>query len=245
MVTLHFHGNLAELPCRSTTNPLVTLPLTRRTSIKDLIESLDVPHPEVAVLLVNDREVDFHYQVADHDKIDVFPNSVPDDFFNPTILRPFPLTAIRFIVDVNVAKLAVKLRQLGFDALFSHGYGDERLAAIAHCQRRILLTRDCNLLKRKVVEFGHLVRAAKPNEQMVEVIKLFGLKDKIRPYSRCFQCNGLLQPVAKEEILHLLEPLTRKYYDTFHRCADCRKIYWSGSHREHMDEVLQEILASC
>lgn len=245
MVTLHFQGNLADLPCRSVKGPVVSLPLLRRTSIKDLIESFDVPHPEVETIVVNGLHVNFQYIVEENDEINVFPISARSNFFRPSTLRPIPLNEIRFVVDVNVAKLAPKLRQLGFDTLFSHDYDDRRLAAIAHCQRRILLTRDCNLLKRKIIEFGHLVRAGQPNEQLVEVIKLFGLKNKIKPYSRCFQCNGLLKPVAKEDILPLLEPLTRKYYDTFHRCADCRKIYWSGSHRENMDAVLKEILASC
>ena len=245
MVTLHFQGNLADLPCRSVTIPAVSFALARRTSIKDLIESFDVPHPEVESLVVNGQEVNFQYLVEENDEIEIFPISSHSDFFRPSILRPIPLAEMRFVVDVNVAKLAAKLRQLGFDSLFSHSYDDGVLAAVAHGQRRILLTRDCNLLKRKIVEFGHLVRAGQPNEQLVEVIKLYGLKNKIRPYSRCFQCNGLLQPVAKEEILHLLEPLTRKYYDTFHRCANCRKIYWPGSHREHMDEVLKEILGAC
>ena len=245
MVILHFQGNLADLPCRSAKVPVVSFPLARRTSIKDLIESFDVPHPEVESLVVNGREVNFQYLVAENDEIEVVPISSRSDFCRPSILRPIPLPELRFVVDVNVAKLAAKLRQLGFDTLFSHGYDDMGLAAIAQSQQRILLTRDCNLLKRKIIEFGHLVRAEQPNEQLIEVIKLFGLKNKRRPYSRCFQCNGLLQPVAKEEILHLLEPLTRKYYDTFHRCADCRKIYWSGSHREHMDEILKEILGAC
>jgi len=217
----------------------------RRTSIKDLIESFGIPHPEIEKIAVNGKEVDFAYIVENSIRIDVFPISAYSNFFKPSLLRPNPLDFHRFVVDINVAKLASKLRQLGFDTLLPRNFDDTGLAAIAGCQRRILLTRDCNLLKRKIVEFGHLVRAASPNEQLVEIIKLFGLKDKIKPYSRCFQCNGLLDPVAKEDILPLLEPLTKKYYNVFHRCIDCKKIYWSGSHREKMDEILQVILASC
>lgn len=246
MVTISFHGDLVDLLSRkSETGPVISCSLERRTSVKDLIESFGIPHPEIEKIAVHGEDVDFAYIVENSSLIDVFPISAQSNFFIPSLLRPNPLVSHRFVVDVNVAKLASKLRQLGFDALLPRNRDDAGLAAIAGCQRRILLTRDCNLLKRKIVEFGHLVRAESPNEQLVEIIKLFGLKDKIRPYSRCFQCNGLLDPAAKEDILPLLEPLTKKYYNIFHRCVDCKKIYWSGSHREKMDEILQEILASC
>lgn len=246
MITIRFHGDLIDLLSRQSENgPVVSCSLERRTSIKDLIESFGIPHPEIEKIAVNGEYVDFAYIVENSSQIDVFPISAQSNFFIPSLLRPNPLVSRRFVVDVNVAKLASKLRQLGFDALLPRNCDDTGIAAIAGCQRRILLTRDCNLLKRKIVEFGHLVRAESPNEQLVEVIKLFGLKDKIRPYSRCFLCNGLLEPVAKEDILPLLEPLTKKYYNIFHRCIDCKKIYWFGSHREKMDEILQELLAAC
>lgn len=247
MIAINFHGELADLLSgKSENGPVISCNLERRTSIKDLIESFGIPHPEIEKIAVNGKEVDFAYIVENNSiQIDVFPISAQSNFFTPSLLRPNPLVSHRFVVDVNVAKLASKLRQLGFDALLPRDCDDTGIAVIAGGQRRILLTRDCNLLKRKIVEFGHLVRAESPNDQLVEIIKLFGLKDKIKPYSRCFQCNGLLDPVAKEDILPFLEPLTKKYYNVFHRCIDCKKIYWSGSHREKMDEILQEILASC
>lgn len=246
MIAVNFHGNLVDLLSRKSENgPFVTLHLERRTSVKDLIESFGIPHPEIEEIVVGRKTVDFAYIVEDGNQIEVFPISAQSNFFKPSLLRPDPLESHRFVVDINVAKLAPKLRQLGFDTLLPRNCDDAGLAAIAGCQRRILLTRDCNLLKRKIVEFGHLVRAESPNDQLAEIIKLFKLKDKIKPYSRCFRCNGLLNPVAKEDILPFLEPLTKKYYHVFHRCLDCKKIYWFGSHREKMDEILHEILASC
>jgi len=51
-------------------------------------------------------------------------------------------------------------------------------------------------------------------------------------------CNSPLQPVAKEEINHRLQPLTRKYYKFFSRCPGCRRIYWPGSHLNGMRQLL-------
>ncbi len=42
-------------------------------------------------------------------------------------------------------------------------------------------------------------------------------------------CNGLIEPVAKADVLERLEPKTKQYYDTFFRCTGCGA-YWEGSH---------------
>ena len=46
--------------------------------------------------------------------------------------------------------------------------------------------------------------------------------------------NGVLESVAKADILDRLEPKTRLYYQIFARCADCQRIYWQGSHMDNM-----------
>ncbi len=198
-----------------------------------------MPHTEIARLYVNGQETDFGHIARPHDAVAVEPVSAPFDVFTPTMLRPEPLRAIRFVVDVNVGKLATLLRMAGFNTAYQNHLRDRELAEIARREKRILLTKDTNLLKRKSVVFGHLVRAVRPKEQLAEVIELFDLADKVRPLSRCLRCNLALVPVEKKAILHRLEPLTRKYYDAFHQCPGCQKIYWAGSHKDRMQDYLQ------
>ncbi|HDK37898.1 MAG TPA: hypothetical protein ENG92_02635, partial [Thiolapillus brandeum] len=62
------------------------------------------------------------------------------------------------------------------------------------------------------------------------VLKRLDLWQQIEPFHRCAICNGLIQVVAKAQVLNKLEPLTRKYYDKFYQCSDCGQIYWKGSH---------------
>lgn len=238
-----FHGNLQDLlkPALAGEEP-VCHHLARRASIKDVVESLGVPHPEIVRLTVNGREVSFAYIVEDSDRIEVWPLAPPVDLLSPSILRPESLTAIAFVVDVNVGKLARLLRMAGLDAVYRNDYSDDKLAEIAAREKRILLTRDNRLLRRRIVEFGHLVREIEPKKQFYEIVRLYGLREMIRPFTRCLCCNGLLEPVAKEEIVHRLKPLTRKYYETFHICRPCGKIYWPGSHRERMQEYLAGLL---
>ena len=51
----------------------IVIEFDRRNSIKDMIESLGVPHTEIDLILVNQEPVDFSYIVADQDRISVYP----------------------------------------------------------------------------------------------------------------------------------------------------------------------------
>jgi uncharacterized protein with PIN domain len=49
--------------------------------------------------------------------------------------------------------------------------------------------------------------------------------------------------VPKADVLHLLEPKTKRYYDEFHRCAACGQVYWKGSHYSRMRRFIARIVA--
>jgi uncharacterized protein with PIN domain len=242
-VTFIFHNYLREmLKKEGSTSPFFRYHFDRKASIKDVIESLGIPHPLIDKLTVNGLEVGFEYILRDEDIIEATPLTPPVNPFVPTILRPEPINRIAFVVDVNVGKLALYLRTLGFDTVYGNDARNGILAGIAYAQKRILLTRDISLLKRKIVMHGYLPRGQDPARQLIEVVRLYDLSSKIKLLSRCIPCNGLLVPVSKETILDRLEPLTRKYYDTFHICEKCKKIYWPGSHQEKIISFVKEVL---
>jgi uncharacterized protein with PIN domain len=233
--TFLFHGDLPSLLRRKWKgNSLIVLSMDRRASIKDVLESFGLPHTEVGSIELQGQGIDFTHIVEDQGAFTIRPVSFPWDVSLPTVLRPQPLPTVSFIVDVNVGRLARYLRAAGFDALYDHRWNDEYIAELVREEKRILLTRDMLLLMRKQVTFGRYIRATKPVDQLHEVLGLFGLTDQLAPFTRCLECNSMLQAVSKEEILHRLEPLTRKYYTTFSRCSDCDRIYWPGSHIEKM-----------
>lgn len=213
--------------------------LTRAASLKDIVEALGVPHTEVGRLTVDGREISFAALGADNDRLDVYPLCPPVDVTIPTLLRPEPLPSVTFAVDMNVGKLATLLRMAGFDTFYQSDISDPDLIKVALREQRILLSKDTDLLKRKEVVFGYLVREIHPEQQLAEVVDLFGIKEQYKPLSRCLRCNGLLQPVEKAQVLAQLEPLTKKYYDSFQRCSGCGKVYWPGSHRDRMLQALK------
>jgi len=213
-------------------------------SIKDMIESLGVPHPEVDLILVNGESVDFSYLVQDGDQINVYPISQSPDIIPIVSVRPQPLAFPRFVLDIHLGKLATSLRMLGFDTLYRNDYGDEELADISSTQKRILLTRDRGLLMRSIVTYGYYVRSTNPQQQIVEVLQRFNLFNLVAPFQRCIRCNGLVELVAKATIIDQLPPKVQQEVDKFHRCIDCNQIYWKGSHVEKMQQFIEGVLNS-
>ena len=210
-------------------------------AIKDAVEALGVPHPEVDLILVNGHSVDFAYRLKDGDRISVYPVFELLDIADVTRLRPKPLRQPRFIADVNLGKLARKLRLFGFDTLYRNDYADAEIIRIATQEQRIILTRDVELLKNHRVTHGYWLRSTKPYIQIREVIEKFDLYNLFNTFSRCMDCNGLLEQVTKKEIEHLLKPQTLSHFEHFYRCRDCRKIYWQGSHYQRMLTFISDL----
>jgi uncharacterized protein with PIN domain/sulfur carrier protein ThiS len=198
-------------------------------TVKDVVESLGVPHPEVDLILANGTSVPFDYAVQDGDRIAVFPRFVTLDIAALTCVRPRAPDPIRFVVDVHLGALARRLRLVGLDTVYRVDAGDAELANVASREDRILLTRDVGLLKHRVVRHGYFIRNTHPHRQLVEVLRRFGPL-ALDPFSRCLRCNTELHEVSKEAITSALLPRTREHYERFHACGSCGRIYWKGSH---------------
>lgn len=213
-----------------------------RGSIKDMIESLGVPHPEVDCIEVNGVSVNFSYIVQDGDIINVYPISTAIETPVLSLVRPKPLNVIRFVLDIHLGKLASSLRLLGFDTLYRNDYDDAELADISSTQTRILLTRDKGLLMRSVVTYGYYVRNTDPQQQIVEVLRRFDLFKLVSPFERCLRCNGLLKPVTKQAVIGKLPENIQRDVEEFHCCQGCEQIYWKGSHYERLQQFIDGVL---
>lgn len=240
-LSLRFYAELNDfLPpgrCQTESRHLID----RNASVKDVIESLGVPHTEVELILVNGAPVDFSYGVRDDDRISVYPAFKRLDIGSLGRLRDKPPLIPRFVLDSNLGRLARYLRLLGFDCLYRNDYSDAEVADIASRQQRSVLTRDRRLLQRKIITYGYFVREVQPRRQVKEILRRFDLYRVVAPFSRCIRCNGLLSGVTKDEIIERLEPLTRQHYDDFKTCNDCGQIYWRGSHLSKAGALLAEL----
>jgi len=238
MIVLDFHPELVPLLKKGSSNPVVDQS-GRRANLKDMVEAAGVPHTEVwSGELADGRRVGLDHIPAEGERIAVLPWAAPVD----RGAWGFADTPPRFTADANVARLGRYLRLCGFDTVIAGPDPDERIAAAASKEERILLSRDRGLLMRKQIKRGRLIRECRPERQLGEVIAFFGLAGMLRPQSRCPVCNHETRMVAKEAVLHRLEPLTRKYYHRFRQCPDCGRIYWPGSHHERFAAVIARAL---
>ena len=223
-------GTTVRRPCRS------------HQTVKDIIEAIGIPHTEVDLILAGGRSVGFAHRPASGDRLAVYPVFESLDIGPVGRLRPTPLRDPRFVVDVNLGRLAWLLRLVGFDVRYDRHLDDADLAAMGEAEQRIVLTRDRGLLKRRQVSRGVFVRADRPSEQIVEVLRRLDLAARLAPFTRCLRCGGRLTAVSKAEVLDRLEPLTRRHFDDFARCDGCDQVYWKGSHHEHLEELVGRIV---
>jgi uncharacterized protein with PIN domain len=213
-------------------------PIKGTPSAKHLLEALGVPHTEVAGLRLDGEARPLSYLPQPGDHLEVIPAEAPS-----VLPRDFPGDSARFILDNHLGKLTTYLSILGFDCLYDPGLEDAGLAAAASRQRRILLTRDRQLLMRREVLFGCWVRSKDPVEQVRQVLERYGLHEQVRLFRRCLRCNEPLVAVPKAQVLPRLQPLTKKYYQQFQLCPACDQVYWPGSHYEHMQQLIPRLLA--
>ena len=224
-----FLGRLKDFLARDQRDQAIRVEFRERQSVKHLVESLGVPHPEIGPVQVNGQEGTLSTITQDGDRVDIQP--VPDGL---------PVEP-RFVLDNHLGRLTAYLRMLGFDCLYRNDVQDEELAETAEREERILLSRDRRLLMRKAVTYGYCLRSLDSLEQLTEVIRRFDLVSRISPFHRCLRCNYPLEPVAKEAVLERLEPLTKLHFAEFQICPNCQQIYWKGSHYERMQKLVEEM----
>ena len=229
-----FHGELADFIARERRGIAFDYACARAATIKHAIESLGVPHTEAGRLLVNSFPATLPRIVREGDTIEVFPHSTAD-------IAPGEIP--EFVADAHLGGLARMLRMLGINTLFENAISDSKIIELAMRERRIVLTRDRELLKIRGVARGCFVHALKPEVQLREVAARYRLERHMRPFTLCLHCNSRLEAVEKSAVKgHIPERITERYSE-FMRCPGCWRIYWQGSHWARMREMLGASLA--
>lgn len=207
-------------------------------SVKDLVESVGIPHCEVDLLLVDTVPASFDRLVVGGERVAVYPPFRNLDLDAGTGLWPRPVEPRRFALDVHLGTLARRLRMLGFDSWYRTDADDDELVDVAVTEGRILLSRDRQLLMRRAVIHGYCPRSDDPDTQLGEVFDRYRLAALQAPLTRCIPCNGVLTNVAKEAVAGAVPARTRLTFDTFARCGSCGQVYWPGAHKPAIDALL-------
>lgn len=235
--TLVFHGELDDVVPADTGGSALTARFELPVGVRDLIQSIGVPHVEVGALHVNGASTGFEHRIDHGDRVDVFPR-----FGGREVRRELHGAAPRrFVLDGHLGRLARHLRLLGFDTRHRQSVEDAELIAVSLGEARTLLTRDRELLKRSVLEDGCLVRASDPRSQVDEIVRRLDLAPAIRPFTRCLVCNAMLAPVASTAVAAEVPEGVRDRFDRFARCPDCGRVYWEGTHHARLAALVAEL----
>jgi len=158
------------------------------------------------------------------------------------------ISELKFIVDNNVGKLAKWLRIMGYDTLFFNSRNDAHMIATALAEGRVILTRDTQIVKRRVITSGKLkailIQSDKPELQMHQVIDTLSLDCQFRPFTLCLECNQALVVRNKQEVKDLVPPYVFQTQNQYMECPACHRIYWRGTHWQAMTQKLEKFIKS-
>ena len=142
-----------------------------------------------------------------------------------------------------LGKLSRWLRMLGHDVNYFPIADDNKLVEMAKQEKRILLTRDRELVQRakKLGVESVLVEATEEADKLASLAKRFGFKLEIDlRSSRCPKCNAKLEVVPKDEVVDEIPEATSRYYSEFWKCIGCGKVYWQGAHWNRIEKTLEK-----
>ncbi len=151
---------------------------------------------------------------------------------------------LKFIVDHNVGKLAKWLRIMGYDTLFFDGSNDSNMVSASLNEERVILTRDTQIMKRRVVTSGRLsailIQSDEPEQQMCQVIEDLNLDCQFRPFAVCLECNQPLLERSKQQVEGRVPPYVFQTQRQYMECPVCHRIYWRGTHWQAMTKKLDK-----
>ncbi|MFD8325474.1 Mut7-C RNAse domain-containing protein [Streptomyces lydicus] len=202
------------------------------STLGHVVESLGVPLTEVGRLVVDGAEVSAAHVPSAGEGVEV-----------RAVARPqrVPGAPLRFLLDVHLGTLARRLRLLGVDAAYTNeDPGDAALAALSAEERRVLLSRDRGLLRRREIWAGAFVYSDRPEAQLRDVLERFA--PTLAPWTRCTACNGPLADADKDSVREHLEHGTQRTYDVFAQCTACGRVYWRGAHHARLEAIVDEAL---
>jgi uncharacterized protein with PIN domain len=192
-----------------------------------VVQSAGVPLVEVGLLRADGVPLDPGRPAPRGVTVELAPRRRP---------QPAPADPPRFLLDVHLGSLARRMRLLGLDVAYRNDAADDELLAWSLDQRRVLLTRDHGLLRRRAVRWAGYVRGQRTDEQLADVLDRFA--PPLRPWSRCLACNGELVPVEVTEVADRLQPGTLRSYVEFSRCTGCARVFWRGAHAGRLEKVI-------
>ena len=148
----------------------------------------------------------------------------------------------KFLVDRMLGRLAKGLRMLGYDTIYYRGQDLHELLHIARQEERVVLTRNTRLTAKGIEGRIILIKNDHPLHQLEELLNQgISVVDEQVLFSRCLLCNALLDKITREDAEGKVPDFVFIQQKDFSRCPQCLRIYWQGSHQEHMQKKVEDL----
>ena len=147
---------------------------------------------------------------------------------------------MKFVADKMLGRLAKWLRIIGQDVTYGphlSGYG---LIRAARKEGRLILTRDRTVVKKSPPAYL-LIESDQFREQLKQVVDACHLDPLKDGFTRCVECNTLLEAMSKEAVEHKVPPYVYSTQERFSFCGRCQRIYWPATHQQKMLEELKSM----
>ncbi len=151
---------------------------------------------------------------------------------------------MKFLADPSLGKLTKWLRILGYDAVYYRGDIDRNLLRKAEREGRVVLTRKKDMAGRSFSGQMVIIQEDHVQYQIRYVMDKLSLKpDPDKLFSICLKCNEELKEVSREDVAGIVPDYVSKKYRNFRMCPQCRSIFWPGTHRDNMQDIVRKILS--
>lgn len=141
---------------------------------------------------------------------------------------------MKFYIDNMLNKLAKWLRFMGLDTvLIQTPVNHDKIDA------GVFITTSIDHYLSWPFENKYYLNEDDLYKQLSKIFEQYKLQSKLKPFSRCSNCNTKLNKVEKEKIVNTLPPLVAKKFQVFYFCNHCKKVYWQGSHYNKIYKIFK------
>ena len=149
---------------------------------------------------------------------------------------------VKFAADRMLGRMVKWLRIMGHDVIYGRHLSGYGLIRAARKENRLILTRDQSLRMKQPPDFL-FIESDRYIEQVRQVIRACHLRPSARPFTRCLECNSVLQPRSKDLVEKIVPPYVFSTQEMFSWCLECGRVYWPATHHQRMLEGLRKIEA--
>ena len=147
----------------------------------------------------------------------------------------------RFLLAENLNKLAQYLRFLGYDAALIKSISFTKKINLCNKERRIYLTRS-NKEAKSNHKFSRILINGQFVQEQIKELSDYIVFAETNIFTRCSKCNSLLNKIDQEKIKSFVPPYIFEHHDQFRICRKCGKIYWKGTHFDHLSDELNRLV---